>query len=121
MLLFFLVCGSLARGKDRPMRLNKTACDCDSGWSGINCNLCTTDQACNALMPEGEGGICYTNGDVVKNNYQMCDVTNRKIKDLLGKRKPQVTFTCSKDKAACQFQCKFPPNRTAIPCVVFIR
>ncbi|KKA26794.1 hypothetical protein TD95_003166 [Thielaviopsis punctulata] len=98
------LCGSLARGKDRPMRLNKPVCDCDEGWSGINCNICVSDQACNALMPEGEGGVCYTNGDVVKHNFQMCDVTNRKIKDLLGKRKPQVTFTCDKEKAACQFQ-----------------
>ncbi|KAL1889293.1 FAD-dependent urate hydroxylase, partial [Ceratocystis pirilliformis] len=98
------LCGSLARGKDRPMRSNKTTCECDDGWTGINCNMCTSDTACNALMPEGDGGICYTGGDVVKNNYQMCDVTNKKIKNLLGERKPQVTFTCGKEEAVCQFQ-----------------
>ncbi|KAL5606174.1 uncharacterized protein BROUX77_003367 [Berkeleyomyces rouxiae] len=98
------LCGSLARGKDRPMRSNQTTCECDDGWTGINCNMCTTNKACNALMPEGNGGVCYASGDVVKNNHQMCDVTNKKIKNLLGDRKPQVTFTCNKEDAVCQFQ-----------------
>ena len=79
------VCGSLARGKDRELRKDDT-CNCDEGWDGINCNVCQTDQACNALMPEKTGGVCYKSGAVVKENHQMCDVTNRKILDQLKGR-----------------------------------
>jgi hypothetical protein len=34
----------------------------------------------------------------------MCDVTNRKILDMLPDRPPQVTFSCVKDEGTCQFQ-----------------
>lgn len=81
------------------------SCKCDDGWSGINCNMCTSDQACNALMPDKEGGVCYSGGNVVNHNYQMCDVVNKKITSLLGDQKPQVTFTCKKEEGTCQFQC----------------
>ncbi|KAK1245801.1 hypothetical protein MKX07_004870 [Trichoderma sp. CBMAI-0711] len=97
------LCGSLARGKDRPMR-SSSSCECDEGWTGINCNVCTTNQACNALMETGSGGVCYQNGELVKYNNQVCKVTNKKITDLLGRQKPQVTFTCKEEDATCDFQ-----------------
>ncbi|KXJ89551.1 hypothetical protein Micbo1qcDRAFT_137409 [Microdochium bolleyi] len=96
-------CGSLARGKDRPVRQGDS-CDCDDGWTGINCNVCTQDLACNALMPTSEGGVCYQNGEAVKQNYQMCDVTNAKILDMLAGKVPQATFSCEKESGLCDFQ-----------------
>jgi ATP-binding cassette subfamily G (WHITE) protein 2 len=57
-------------------------------------------------MPESEGGVCYRDAEVVKENYQMCDVTNVKIVEILEGKKPQVTFTCEKDDDTCAFQCK---------------
>ncbi|KAI1338403.1 hypothetical protein F5Y15DRAFT_128100 [Xylariaceae sp. FL0016] len=96
-------CGSLGRGKDRPIRDGDT-CNCDDGWTGINCNVCTEDKACNALMETGEGGVCYQNGEVVQNNYQMCGVTNEKILSMLDGKIPQATFTCDKEKGFCDFQ-----------------
>ncbi|KAK7739860.1 FAD-dependent urate hydroxylase [Cytospora paraplurivora] len=100
-------CGSLARGNEhRPIRDGKD-CECDEGWSGLNCNMCTEDKACNSLMESEEGGVCYQMGNVLKNNYQMCDVTNEKIRELLGEQIPQVTFTCdARDSptARCDFQ-----------------
>ncbi|KAI0976907.1 hypothetical protein F4678DRAFT_128699 [Xylaria arbuscula] len=96
-------CGSLARGKDRPIRSGDT-CDCDEGWTGINCNVCTDNKACNALMETGEDGVCYQNGEVVKNNYQMCSVTNEKILSMLDGQIPQATFTCDKETGFCDFQ-----------------
>ena len=87
---------------------NTPSCVCEDGWEGINCNVCKTNDACNAMMPEKKGGVCYQNGEVVNENYQMCDVTNVKIVDLLGDRRPQVTFTCNADKETCDFQCGFP-------------
>ncbi|KAI4190581.1 MAG: hypothetical protein LQ348_003643 [Seirophora lacunosa] len=89
--------------KDRPMR-EGDACDCAEGWGGINCNVCETDNACDALMPEGKDGICYKEGIVVKENHQMCDVTNRKIIDQLKEKKPQITFACNAEKEECNFQ-----------------
>ncbi|CAM1510107.1 Fc.00g004420.m01.CDS01 [Cosmosporella sp. VM-42] len=97
------LCGSLARGKDRPMR-SADNCECDEGWTGINCNVCTENKACNALMETGDGGVCYQNGEVVNHNYQICDVTNEKITSLLGKQRPEVTFTCTEEDATCDFQ-----------------
>ncbi|KAH6853934.1 hypothetical protein B0I37DRAFT_300365 [Chaetomium sp. MPI-CAGE-AT-0009] len=97
------LCGSLSRGQNRPARQGKS-CKCDEGWTGINCNLCTSDRACDAMTETGDGGVCYTGGEVVKQNYQMCDVTNRAIRDLLGAQVPQVTFTCHKESGECDFQ-----------------
>lgn len=39
---------------------------------------------------------CYKGGLAVDRNFQMCDVTNRKIIDTIPNNKPpQVTFSCS--------------------------
>ncbi|OWP02789.1 hypothetical protein B2J93_9063 [Marssonina coronariae] len=100
---FSPVCGSLADGEDRPMRSNDY-CECKEGWTGINCNVCTSNKACNALMPTSEGGVCYQNGEVVHENYQQCDVTNKKIVQILDGRRPQVTFTCNANASTCDFQ-----------------
>ena len=89
------------------MRGDAPACDCEEGWTGINCNVCTDDLACNALMETGEGGVCYQMGDVVKNNYQMCDVTNKQILSILNGKIPQVTFTCDRNSSECDFQCMY--------------
>jgi hypothetical protein len=94
----------LTAGNNRTMR-GEQPCQCDAGWGGINCNVCQTDDACNALMPDNEGGVCYQRGDVVKQNHQMCDVTNAKIVELLEEKKPQATFTCNKEDETCSFQC----------------
>ncbi|KAI4184405.1 MAG: hypothetical protein L6R41_004757 [Letrouitia leprolyta] len=79
-------------------------CACEEGWGGTNCNVCETDNACDALMPEGKDGTCYKQGIVVKENHQMCDVTNRKILDQLKEKKPQITFACNAEHGTCNFQ-----------------
>ncbi|KAJ5090946.1 hypothetical protein N7532_009630 [Penicillium argentinense] len=96
-------CGSLSDGANRPVRDGDT-CKCKDGWGGINCNVCQTDDACNAMMPEGKDGVCYKQGVTSKENFQMCDVTNRKILDQLDGRKPQVTFSCKEEDHTCNFQ-----------------
>lgn len=55
-------------------------------------------------MPTGEGGVCYQNGEVVTENFQMCSVTNKMIGALLGDKKPEVTFSCNKKDETCDFQ-----------------
>jgi len=58
-------------------------------------------------MPEKEGGRCYTGETgVVKQNYQMCDITNKKILDQLKEDKPQTTFSCDAEDKTCGFQCE---------------
>lgn len=57
------------------------------------------------MMPEGNGGVCYREGLVVNENYQICDITNRKILDTLKEKKPQATFSCNAERAECNFQC----------------
>lgn len=98
------LCGSLSDGnKNRPVR-NDTTCACKDGWSGINCNLCTSDSSCDAFVPEGLKGTCYKSGIIVNNFHQMCDVTNPKIISILDGKKPEVTFSCNRTAAACDFQ-----------------
>ena len=58
------------------------------------------------MTSSGEGGVCYKGGLVVHENYQQCDVTNKQILDQLKGQKPQVTFSCARDDATCNFQCK---------------
>lgn len=100
------LCGSPAKGKNRPPRPSGTKnCDCDEGWDGIVCNVCQTNDACNALMPEKSGGVCYKQGLVQKENHQMCDVKNQKIVEALDPEKPQVTFACNAERSDCNFQC----------------
>lgn len=102
------LCGSLADGQDRaPRAPDQKYCDCPAGWEGINCNVCQTDQVCNALQPDKKDGVCYKGGVVQKQNYQQCDVTNKKIVDGLDPRRPQVTFSCTAEDHTCDFQCKY--------------
>ncbi|KAF8717776.1 ABC-2 type transporter, partial [Rhizoctonia solani] len=116
-------CGSLADGKERHPRPNGEQCQCSEGWTGINCNVCETDAACANFPlrggPDGEfltrtvdhdadvpvaNMTCYKGGVTVEENFQMCDVTNRKILDMLPDRPPQVTFSCNKEDSTCAFQ-----------------
>ncbi|KAI8347182.1 hypothetical protein EDC96DRAFT_427732, partial [Choanephora cucurbitarum] len=98
------LCGGLDEGRNRYPRENGTTCDCPEGWEGINCNVCTSDSVCNSLVPTGSNGTCYRGGLTVFENHQMCNVTNRKILDQLKDQIPQVTFSCNKNQATCDFQ-----------------
>ncbi|KAI0091068.1 hypothetical protein BDY19DRAFT_984096 [Irpex rosettiformis] len=110
-------CDSLADGEKRRQREDGKKCECKDGWGGVNCNVCRTDSACKNFplkgLPEGidsddDGGVgnmtCYKGGETVFQNHQICDVTNRKILDMLPDRPPEVTFSCDKEEATCQFQ-----------------
>lgn len=99
------LCGSLASGNDRaPRPKDQKSCECIDGWEGINCNVCRTNEACNVLMPGHEDGVCYRDGPVQKENFQMCDITNRKIIDQLDPKIPQATFSCNAEAEECDFQ-----------------
>ncbi|KAI5988629.1 hypothetical protein EDD15DRAFT_2288934 [Pisolithus albus] len=107
-------CDSLADGDHRTLRGDEP-CECKDGWGGINCNVCKTDAACvgfplsggaRAEIDDGTATnmTCYKGGETVFNNYQMCDITNRKILDMLPGRPPQVTFSCDNATSTCSFQ-----------------
>ncbi|KAF2643330.1 hypothetical protein P280DRAFT_249862 [Massarina eburnea CBS 473.64] len=98
------LCGALPDGNANRAPRQGDTCDCKEGWGGINCNVCQTNQACNAMMPEGEGGVCFKQGAWVNENFQMCDITNRKILDQLKDKKPQATFSCNAEIDECNFQ-----------------
>lgn len=100
------LCGALPDGNDnRPTRDNDTEkCECKSGWGGINCNICQEDSVCDAFMPEGLQGTCYKNGMIINKFHQGCDVTNKKILQILNGKKPQVTFSCNRTAEVCDFQ-----------------
>ncbi|KAK8846559.1 hypothetical protein IAR55_005645 [Kwoniella newhampshirensis] len=104
------LCGALSDGDERFPRPEGELCQCKDGWGGLNCNVCKNDQACAAFRPrtpsegdgtdqdgeEGSDMVCYKGGLAIEQNFQMCDVTNRKIIDTIPDNKPpQVTFSCS--------------------------
>ncbi|KAI9439745.1 hypothetical protein H4582DRAFT_1942565 [Lactarius indigo] len=107
-------CDSLADGGERHLREDGKECECREGWGGINCNVCQTDNSCTNFPIRGNATnldpadsvnmTCYKGGETVFNNHQFCDVTNRKILDMLPDRPPQVTFSCDKTDATCDFQ-----------------
>ncbi|QPG73495.1 hypothetical protein FOA43_000806 [Brettanomyces nanus] len=98
------VCGSLADGPNRPIRDPDDVCNCEDGWGGINCNLCQQDAVCKSFVPDGLQGTCYTGGILVHQAHQMCDVTNKKIVQVLGGKIPQATFECNRTSQECSFQ-----------------
>ncbi|WVQ75296.1 hypothetical protein IAR50_004912 [Cryptococcus sp. DSM 104548] len=98
------LCGGLSDEDERFPRKDGELCDCKEGWGGINCNVCKNDGACAGFLPRSDGAedgdeddiVCYKGGLAVRENFQMCDVTNRKIIDTIpDNRPPQVTFSCS--------------------------
>ncbi|ORY24112.1 hypothetical protein BCR39DRAFT_335530 [Naematelia encephala] len=102
------LCGALSDGDERFPRPQGELCECKDGWGGINCNVCKTSNACSALrsrVPVDDDGVdgaddmvCYRGGLAISENFQMCDVTNRKIIDTIPDNKPpQVTFSCTAD------------------------
>ena len=105
------LCGALPDGDQREPRPDDVqSCECNDGWGGINCNVCKTDNACRAMYPPSdgsaqEGAVCYKEALVVKENFQMCNVTNQKIIDQLKDDAPQVTFSCNAEREECSFQC----------------
>ncbi|GMM54940.1 putative ATP-dependent permease [Maudiozyma humilis] len=106
------LCGSLDEDNSkRPIRKNETdgsigkGCECNDGWGGINCNICQEDSVCDAFMPDKSvKGTCYKNGMIVNRLFQGCDVTNKKILQILNGKIPQITFSCDKKKDDCNFQ-----------------
>ena len=102
------LCGSLSLDNDhRPTRnaTDNTPCECDDGWGGVNCNVCHLDSVCDSFMPDSSlKGTCYQNGMIVNKLYQMCDVTNKKILEILRGLVPQVSFSCDKKNENCNFQ-----------------
>lgn len=103
------LCGSPARGLQRfPRPDDQNSCECDQDWQGLNCNLCRADNACADILLGGdrlgENGTCYTGGQTIRRSFQQCDVTNKKITELLPGRPPKVTFSCDKADAQCNFQ-----------------
>ncbi|KAK2463756.1 hypothetical protein APHAL10511_004249 [Amanita phalloides] len=107
-------CDSLADGEHRRLREDGKSCECKDGWGGVNCNVCKNDDSCREFplmggMPsnsqDGAANMtCYKGGETVFNNHQMCNVTNRKILDMLPDRPPQVTFSCDIRDHTCAFQ-----------------
>ncbi|KAK7421673.1 FAD-dependent urate hydroxylase [Neonectria magnoliae] len=101
------LCGSLARGKDRQMRSGRS-CKCDEGWAGINCNVCTDNKACDALMETGEGGVCYQNVwvDAVESFYchlSECDSTAefQDTKNTTSYKCKKISCSCIPDRMLC--------------------
>lgn len=93
------LCGSPLDGAKRFPRENDDDQCCSPGYHGQTCNVCSSDASCSDVLIGGdrlgENGTCYTGGLPVKKSFQQCDVTNKKITDMLPGRPPTVAFDCN--------------------------
>ncbi|KAJ1550764.1 hypothetical protein HK405_015950, partial [Cladochytrium tenue] len=70
------LCDSLAAGSSRHRKPADTDyCECDAGWMGNNCNVCTADRVCDSLIIGGQNATCHTGTLVVNQNFMQCQVT----------------------------------------------
>ncbi|KAI9608115.1 hypothetical protein H4Q26_005571 [Puccinia striiformis f. sp. tritici PST-130] len=108
------VCGSLARGDERHVRQdNSTSCPATTAGLGSTVtyakmikpnhpsarSIVTTPERSNKSE-----AVCYKGGYTVKESFQMCNITNRKIVDMLPGRPPEGSLSCDMNKKSCQFQ-----------------
>lgn len=106
------LCGALSDGDHRePPSRGQQGCQCKAGWTGVNCNVCESDEACQALAGSSngqaqEGVVCNSRPLVARQNYQTCLVTNRQVRDLLNPKIPEATFSCDAANKSCNFQRK---------------
>ena len=69
------LCGALSDGNsDRLPPEDLHGCECKNGWTGVNCNVCETDDACQAFLGNSSSqtrkrGICSQCPLVVKQNF----------------------------------------------------
>ncbi|KAF9927373.1 hypothetical protein FBU30_003279 [Linnemannia zychae] len=85
-----LSCGSpLQEISQRATVEGGKACEsCVSGWSGINCNVCETDDACNVGTPPRsslfgtEKMVCNKKPEVFYNDFMICNVENSMLSSL---------------------------------------
>ncbi|KAH6600051.1 hypothetical protein BASA50_002640 [Batrachochytrium salamandrivorans] len=73
-------CGSLLIPPDlRPIRPAASSCVCDPGFSGINCNICTSDNVCASMRgkPLGTHYICNNSTKVWRtDHHSSCSIKN---------------------------------------------
>ncbi|KAJ3036219.1 hypothetical protein HDV00_002973 [Rhizophlyctis rosea] len=102
------VCDSLATPDyRRPRAPDEHSCPCSGNWTGINCNICVSDEACGPLVPNVDPlnpPKCYSAVAAVKQNYLQCDVMNKNIVDVLEGKKPEITYSCNATAKTCNFQ-----------------
>ncbi|KAI8618591.1 hypothetical protein BC830DRAFT_918800 [Chytriomyces sp. MP71] len=55
---------------DRPVRTSGSTCTCDTGFTGINCNICTASQNCK--VEGSDNPICNTTPKVYKSGSIQC-------------------------------------------------
>lgn len=75
----------------RPVLENTTACICDEGWEGPNCNICQSSRSCSALPSSslGSQNVCNQSPVVWGNrHFSSCNVNNNLIK--LAYRQPST-------------------------------
>ena len=61
------LCGKLPARRRKPAE----ECTCAGGWTGMNCNVCSDNEACSEMTRPVEG-ICYNEHIVVENAFKSC-------------------------------------------------
>ena len=85
-----------------PPEASSGKCQCEDGWFGVNCNVCTLDVSCMTLLPRASDPVCLSSGVVSPQNlFKSCDVELPDFyRKLLGKdRRPSITMECDGARA----------------------
>lgn len=61
------LCGSLfMKNRDGPKKEGQR-CECEDGWTGINCNVCERDEVCR------EGDVCHHGTFAIHQAFKSCE------------------------------------------------
>ncbi|KAK9760467.1 hypothetical protein K7432_015470 [Basidiobolus ranarum] len=88
-------CGRLACNSSSTLETSRqlapvnAGCEsCDKGFTGLNCNICTTNEGCSSQrqlykpITTGETMVCNTKPEVVHQSYLQCPVTDAMLTTL---------------------------------------
>lgn len=100
--------GTIFQGSQRPLasvssasfaNLTASSCSCQTGWTGLGCNVCETANACqvaysavvnstsqiSSLLPNGPNNtvICNTSPKVYSSSQMSCQVVVRAFRSLV--------------------------------------
>ena len=76
---------------------DNSKCICNSGWTGLNCNVCNDDSTCYGKFgPNDRRTICEKSGLMAQQHFRSCAVVLPDFyASLLGKRQATASVECT--------------------------
>jgi len=88
MLVYFLMPFAEAFTCEKPHAVSLTPgpnqlCECNPGWFGPTCEICTDDQACGILLHDADGVCRNTTFTAIKESFGWCAIASEDVTNLI--------------------------------------